>query len=234
MSRLFITSREMQLINDLTKEFIKDCVGQYIVYYPVSYMKTNVDIVYQEAAEKIFNNPIKLDALVGQVERENQFDSFSISQKSGKVEVFVQTRDLIDKNISLSIGDYFVYGEHTFEILNVVETKNIFGQEDYSVAYTITGEMSFASQFDINVFNHLWQDAQKFKDKRGNKTFEQQRGLSETDNNGSTGDIRQVRQRLGEEMAPIALGEGPRKIEPDNVINDTTIAPEEGNSFYNE
>ena len=234
MSRLFVTSREMQLINDLTKEFVKDVVGQYIVYYPVSYMKTNVDVVYQEAAEKIFNNPIKLDALVGQVERENQFDNFSISQKSGKLEVFVQTRDLIDKNISLSIGDYFVYGEHTFEILNVVETKNIFGQEDYSVAYVITAEMSFASQFDINVFNHLWQDAQRFKDKRGNKTFEQQRGLSETDNNGSTGDIRQVRQRLGDEMAPIALGEGPRKIETDNAINDTLIAPEEGNSFYNE
>ena len=196
-------------------------------------MKTNVDQIYEEAIEKIFNNPIKLDALVGQVERENSFDKFGIYQTSGKVEAFVQSRDLIDKNISLNIGDFFVYGQYTYEILNVVEVNNIFGQEDYSLSYVVTGNMVSSTQFDINVFNKLWSDAKDFKDKLGNKTFEQQRGITETTVNGETGDVRQVRERLGDQMAPIALSEGPRKIAPDN-IEDTQVLPEDGNSFYNE
>lgn len=233
MARLFITSREIQLINDLTKEFTKDVVGQYIIYYPVSTMKSNVDIIYEEAVEKIFNNPIKLDALVGQVERENAFDKFGVYQNSGKVEVLLQARDLLDKNLSVNIGDYFVYGSFTYEIMNVTRTKNIFGQEDYALSYVVNGDAVSATQFDINVFNKLWDDARQFRDKLGNKTFEQQRGLPETDVNGATGDVRQVRERLGDEMAPIALSEGPRKVVPDNV-EQPEVLPEDGNSFYNE
>jgi hypothetical protein len=33
---------------------------------------------------------------------------------------------------------------------------------------------------------------------------------------GPTGDVRDVRQRLGEELAPIALGEGPRRVDVDS------------------
>lgn len=233
MARLFITSREIQLINDITKEFIKDVVGQYVIYYPVSVMKTNVDLVYDEAIDKIFNNPIKIDALVGQAQRENAFDKFGIYQNSAKIEVYVQSRDLLDKGISLNIGDFFVYGASTYEIIDSVEAKNIYGQEDYSLSYIITAQMVSATQFDINVFNKMWDDAKEFRNKTGNKTFEQQRGLSETDENGATADVRQIRQRLGDEMAPIALGEGPRKVAPDNIENPTT-EPEDGNSFYNE
>lgn len=221
------------MINDITKEFIKDVVGQYIIYYPVSVMKTNVDLVYDEAVDKIFNNPIKVDALVGQAQRENAFDKFGVYQSSAKIEVYIQSRDLLDKGISINIGDFFVYGPNTFEIIDSVEAKNIYGQEDYSLSYIITAQMVSATQFDINVFNKIWEDAREFKDKLGNKTFEQQRGLPETDLNGATADHRQIRQRLGDEMAPIALGEGPRKVTPDNIDN-PAVDPEDGNSFYNE
>lgn len=196
-------------------------------------MKTNVDLVYDEAVEKVFNNPIKIDALVGQVERENSFDKFEVYQSKGTVEVFLQARDLLDKNLSVNIGDFFVYGNFTYEVQDVVQTKNIFGQEDYQLSYVVTGDMTTASQFDINVFKQLLDDSKHFKDKLGNKTFEQQRGLSETDQEKETGDVRQLRERLGEQMAPIALNEGPRKVVPDN-IEDPEVLPEDGNSFYNE
>ncbi len=239
MSRLFITEREIQLINDLTKEYTKDVLGQYIVYYPVSSMKTNVDVIYDEAVEKIFNNPIKIDALVGQVERENNFDKFGVYQNKASIEVYVQYRDLLDKNINLNIGDFFVYGNNTYEVQDLTQQKNIFGQEDNYVAWLMKGDMVTASQFDINVFSKLIVDSRFFKDKFGNKSFEQQRGLSETDLNGETGDIRQVRERLGEQMAPIALNEGPRKVLPDNqqaevIRQEPTIKSDSGNSFYDE
>ena len=42
MSRLFISQREVDLISDLTKEVIKDVIGQKVYYFPVSEIKSNV------------------------------------------------------------------------------------------------------------------------------------------------------------------------------------------------
>ncbi len=36
MARLFVTPREVNFINDLTKELIKDVIGQKIYYYSIS------------------------------------------------------------------------------------------------------------------------------------------------------------------------------------------------------
>ena len=35
MARLFITPRELNFISDITKEIIKDVVGQKVYYYPI-------------------------------------------------------------------------------------------------------------------------------------------------------------------------------------------------------
>ena len=61
MARLFITPREINFINDLSKEVIKDVIGQKIYYYQISNIKSNVHDVYQESPEKIFDNPIEID-----------------------------------------------------------------------------------------------------------------------------------------------------------------------------
>ena len=66
MSKLFITSREIAFINDITKEVIKDIIGQYIFYYPISTLKTQIHPIYEEAVDKIFENPIKFEVLAGQ------------------------------------------------------------------------------------------------------------------------------------------------------------------------
>ena len=211
MSRLFITPREIQLINDLTKEFIKDVVGQYVLYYPISTMKTDIHPVYEEAIEKIFEKPIKLDALVAQPERTKNYGGYGIDQEV-QLEVLIQARDLIDKNIRLSAGDFFVYGSETFEVVDINELNNIFGQDEYGVQWKLAGRLARAGQLDINTFKQLLRDAKVFKESEVQKSFEQQRGYKETSKEGNTGDVRQVRDRLKEDMAPIALGEGPREI----------------------
>ena len=64
MARLFITPREIDLISDLTKELIKDVVGQKIYYYKVREDLTDIHDVYEEAPEKVFNPPVEIDARV--------------------------------------------------------------------------------------------------------------------------------------------------------------------------
>ena len=127
MSRLFITSREIQFINDITKEVIKDIIGQQIIYYPISTMKTQVHPVYEEAIEKIFENPIRLDVLAAQPNWETKWNQFG-NEQTNKFELFVQARDLLDKGYNINEGDFFLYGDQLYELTTFVPINNIYGQ----------------------------------------------------------------------------------------------------------
>lgn len=211
MARLFVGPREQHLIADITKEYIKDIVGQYIIYYPISMINTKIHPVYEEAVQKIFEKPIKIDCIAGQPEPSKEFNQFGID-KSTKVEILIQSRDLIDKELVLQLGDFFVYGSKIYEIDNLIEEQNIFGQDDYSRNWLMTGLLAREGNVDLETFGQLLADAKIFKQSEVQKTFQQQRGLKETSLEGNTGDVRQLRDRLSDEMAPIALGEGPREV----------------------
>jgi hypothetical protein len=73
MARLFITPREVDLISDITKEIMKDVVGQKIYYYRVREEYSEVHDVYEESPEKVFDPPIEIDALI-------EWDSSKVSQ----------------------------------------------------------------------------------------------------------------------------------------------------------
>lgn len=226
MARLFITAREVQFINDITKEFMKDVVGQAINYYPVSILKTQVHPIYDEAVKKVFDNPIKIPCLASWPEVEVKMNRFG-SEQAAKIEVFVQARDLIDKNFTIYEGDFFTFGQQTYEVASFVALNNVYGQEEYEVGYKIIGQPARLGQFDPKNFQAPTKDSKDaFPESGVQVTFEQQRGLGETPVEGVTGDVRQLRDRLGDDMAEIALGEGPRVIGLD--------ADKKSSSFYND
>lgn len=225
MARLFVTSREIQFINDINKEFIKDIVGQTIVYYPVSILKTKVHPVYNEAVRKIFDNPIKIPCLANTPDVGVNIDRWSIDRTSN-IEVYVQARDLIDKGFTLYEGDFFTFGNQAYEVSSFLNIGNIYGQEEYEIGYKITGTPARVGQFDPKNFLGPTNDSNNdYLENKVEHNFEQQRGFTET-SQGVTGDIRQLRDRLGEDMAPIALGDGPRVVKVDSN--------KKASSFYNE
>lgn len=208
MPRLFVTQREIDFFNDIGKEIIKDIIGQQVIYWPVSTLKTKIHPVYNEAVKKIFENPIRIDALVGQPTWESRITQFGPEQIN-KLEVFIQARDLGQKKIEVSEGDFFTYGEQAYEIVSAVNMNNFFGQVEHEIGFKITGILAKSGEFD----------PQKFYRPTNEEVvppvpFEQQRGLPENID-GPTGDIRDVRERLGDDLAPIALGEGPRRVDLD-------------------
>lgn len=226
MARLFIGQREIELINDLVREFTKDVIGQVIYYFPLSAIKSSVDTVYNEAIKKMFEQPVKIAALVGQPEWSTKTTAFGPDVET-KIEVLIQHRDLVDKGITLSEGDMFSFDDVFYEILSCVNMNNIFGMAEYNNAWKITAKNARVGQFDPStVFvpnEHPNQAA---------RAFEQQRGLAVSDSTGEpTGDRRQVRERLGRDMAPVALGTGQRRVEApepgtggDPVSGDTATA----------
>lgn len=211
MPRLFVTQKEIDFFNDIGKEIVKDVIGQQVIYWPVSTLKTKIHPVYNEAVKKIFENPIRIDALVGQPTWETRMTSFGPEQVN-KLEVFLQARDINQKNIEVSEGDYFTYGEQAYEIVSYVNMNNFFGQVEHDIGFKIIGLLARAGEFNPQKFFQPTED----KNIPEPTPFQQQRGLP-ANIDGPTGDIRDVRERLGDDaLGPVALGEGPRKVDLDS------------------
>lgn len=228
MARLFIGLREVQFINDLTKEFIKDVAGQVIHYFPVSAIKSSVHKVYNESIQKIFENPISIPALVGMPEYSSKTTNFGPDIEA-KIEVLVQFKDLQDKKIVLSEGDFFSYDDMFYEILTVVNVgKNIFGLAEYNTAWKITARSARLNQMDVPNLPDPRLAPEDIQ-----IVFEQQRGLPLMNDGQETGDVREMRERLGQDMAPIALGTGQRRVEP-NTGEEGDFIEGETPSFNND
>jgi hypothetical protein len=100
MARLFITPREIDFISDITKEIIKDVVGQRVFYYHVREDVSEVHDVYEEAVEKIFDNPVEIDARIEWQDPETSTTNFGVDQFRSATAYF-QYSDLLDKEIEL-------------------------------------------------------------------------------------------------------------------------------------
>lgn len=212
MSRLFITHKEQTLANHWTKEFMKDINGQFVYYYPVSTIKTSTNPIYEESIQKIFERPIQIDVMADQSKRENSVGTYGVHQQKATIEIHFHLKDLRDKQINVQIGDFFVYGDETYEIADAYETNNIFGQEEYKYELMVIGQMVGSGQFEIKTLTQYLVNGRKFED-HVKKDFVQQRGLEVTEE-GEIKDVRELREQLGDQLAEVALGEGPRKVVP--------------------
>ena len=220
MSRLFITPREIDFISDLTKEVVKDVIGQKIFYYSISATKTRIHEVYEEAPEKVFENPLEVDALVTWEPEEVRTNKFGSEEFYG-IEVFLHQRDLLDKGIEVSEGDFFSYGPVFFEITSLRWDKTIYGQVEYKTGVKLVGKQARKSQFTAKV---LGPTSEEYSDEGATQdTFVQQRGF-ERNRLGETGDKRALQDK-GVLESPLT--------EPKEVSSkgDSTGS---GSSFYDE
>ncbi len=209
MARLFITPRELDLISDLTKEVIKDVIGQKIFYYPVRTDVTNVHDVYEESIEKIFDPPLELDALVEWTPGEIRTNKFG-SEKYHSLEARLHAQDLTDKGLRMKIGDFMSYGSVFFEITQVVTISKIFGQVEHLTGYKLVGKQAREGLISRTAPGPAAQTLET--EKVTQDTFVQQRGASENEL-GTTADRREL-QADGKLEAPLT---GPKKVTPDNV-----------------
>jgi len=220
MGRFFITPREINFINDVTKELIKDVIGQKIYYFPISEIKSRVHDVYEESQDKVFENPIELDCLVKYEPDEVRTNRFG-SETYYTIEAYIQSRDLLDKGIELLEGDFFSYGTVFFEVIKAPKSDTIFGQVEHKRFVTITGKQSRKGLFISKVFGPT--DEKYIDSDAVQEEFVQQRGF-EKNKNGVTGDVRELR-KLGVLDEPIT---GPKEI---SEKGNSTKA---GSAFYDE
>lgn len=221
MARLFITQREINFISDITKEIVKDVVGQKIYYYPISETKTKSHEIYDEALKKIFDNPVIVDVLVNsEFQTETKINKFGVDAQF-TLEVYIQHRDMVEKGINPSIGDYFSFGSIFYEITEYKYMRTIYGQAENIDGVSLVGTRVRESQFTAVTVGPT--DIKYSDDDSVQDTFVQQRGFA-TNKQGETADTRDlVKNGVLEE--PIT---GPKEI---SKSGDLTGA---GNAFYDE
>ena len=183
MARLFITPREIDFISDITKEITKDVIGQVIYYYKVRVDLANPHDVYDEMLDRVFDPPIEIDARIQWNPSDIKQDRFG-HEKTKKCEVYLHFRDILDRDIKLSEGDFFSFGEHFYEITGIKKDKLIFGQVEHVSGYVLS-----AVQARIGLINKQINGptSEEYTDSDAiQNTFVQQRG------NSDKGDKRQL------------------------------------------
>lgn len=189
MARLFITPRELNFISDITKEIIKDVIGQKIYYYPVSETKTRTHGIYNESLEKVVDGPIIVDALVdNNFQSDTKIDTFGVDAKF-KIEVYIQHRDLVEKGINVNIGDFFSFSDVFYEITERVFMRNIYGLPEHKDGVKLVATKAREGQFQAPTLGPT--DISRPEPDAVQKTFEQQRGRA-TNSEGETGDVRDL------------------------------------------
>lgn len=192
MSRLFLTQREMNFISDITKEFVKDVVGQVIYYYPINELKTKMDSVYNEAVKKVFDNPIAIDALVdSHFQADTKVDQFGVDANY-KVEVYIHHRDLIDKGIAVALGDFFSFGDVFYEVTERSFMRNIYGLPEHKDGIKLVGTRARETLFTAPIIGPT--DVSYADPDAVQTVFHQQRGEAFDANGNPTGDKRELQK----------------------------------------
>jgi hypothetical protein len=190
MGRLFLTPREFNFISDITKELMKDVVGQKIYYYPINEIKTKTDEVYNEALKKVFDRPIALDALVDtNNQSDTKINSFGVDAQF-KLEVYLQWRDLVDKGIQVAIGDFFSFSDIFYEVTERVFMRNIYGMPEHKDGVKLIGTKAREDQFQALIIGPT--DISRPESDAVQTTFHQQRGEALDADGNPTGDKREL------------------------------------------
>ena len=131
---LFLGEKERNLVKQVNDELIERVIGQQILYYPIDIERTNFHELYGEAIEKTYLPPIRVYALV-------EFTDFSTAylenagvDKVWEINVHFHKRRLTeDQDLFVREGDFVLYGDINYEIVQLDEPKQLFGQVDHQL-----------------------------------------------------------------------------------------------------
>ena len=131
---LFLGEKERNLVKQVNDELIERVIGQQIVYYPIDDSITQYNNLYGEAIEKTFLPPVRVYALVDYQSTETKADTVAGMDKQNTITIHFHKRRLIeDQDLYVREGDFVLYGETYYEITNLNEPRQIFGQVDHKM-----------------------------------------------------------------------------------------------------
>ena len=130
---LFLGRPERDLVKQVNDELIERVIGQTIIYYPISMEHTNFHPLYEEAIKKTFLPPIRVMALIDWEGSETTTLKDGIDRTSSIPIHFHKRRLTEDQDVNVQEGDFVLYGQILYEIVNIAQPRAIFGQIPYKM-----------------------------------------------------------------------------------------------------
>jgi hypothetical protein len=128
---VFFNKKERDFVKQVTDEVIERVVAQRVAYYPLNLEHSNYHPLYGEAIEKTFLPPIRVYALVTFEGIKTETSDFGVD-KIATINVKFHKRRLgEDQNLFVREGDFVLYGDIFYEITELNEPKQLFGQIDF-------------------------------------------------------------------------------------------------------
>ena len=126
---LFFGEKERNLVKQVNDELIEKVIGQQILCYPIDLRTTQFHELYGEAVQKTYLPPIRVYALVEwRTDKTDYMNGFGVD-RLWEISVHFHKRRLTeDQDLFVREGDFVLYGEHYYEIVNLSEPKVLFGQ----------------------------------------------------------------------------------------------------------
>lgn len=128
---MFLGKPERDLVKQVNIELQERVLGQQVLYYPIDHETTSYHPLYGEAIEKNFLSPIRIYAMVtwkGQSTSTTKLDLDKMSQITVN---FHKRRLTEDQDLYVREGDFILYGEFLYEIVNLNEPRQLFGQIEH-------------------------------------------------------------------------------------------------------
>ena len=148
---LFLGEKERDLVKQVNDEVIERVIGQAVLYLPLSVEYSNYHPLYGEAIEKTFLPPVRVYALVQFEGLGTTTENYGLDKDYSITVNFHERRLYEDQNLYIREGDYLMYGESFFEIVKLVETKELFGQADARFTLTATCIRTRRGLIDLSV-----------------------------------------------------------------------------------
>lgn len=132
-SPLFAGKKERNLVKQVNDELIERVIGQQVVYYPIDIERTNFHDIYGEAIEKTFLPPVRVHALIEFDGIRTTTGNLGLDKDSSIVIHFHKRRLTEDQDLFVREGDFVRYGDIFYEIVNLAEPTQIFGQIEHKM-----------------------------------------------------------------------------------------------------
>jgi len=130
---LFLGKKERDLVKQVNTELEERIIGQQILYYPLDIERSNYHPLYGEAIEKVYLPPVHVYVLVDWEGSSTTSDQFGLDRLQTITLHFHSRRLTEDQNLYVSEGDIISYGTNYFEITELNEPTEIFGQNKYKM-----------------------------------------------------------------------------------------------------
>ncbi|MHA2039688.1 MAG: hypothetical protein ACW98X_24995 [Promethearchaeota archaeon] len=130
---MFFGKNERNLVKQVNDELIERVIGQTVAYYPISIEHTNFHPLYGEAIKKTFLPPVRVYALIEWGGYTTTTTDYGLDKMYSLTCHFHKRRLTEDQDLFVREGDFILYDGDFYEIVTLVEPKQIFGQVEHQL-----------------------------------------------------------------------------------------------------